>query len=157
MRPADTAARFAGLGVDPSRLVFQGHTSGADYHAAFDQVDLALDPTPAPGGTTSLEALAHGVPVLTLAGEDFYSRIGVQVVAGGGFPELVASSAEGYVAIAAALAADPERLQALRADAPARFASSVFRDEAGVTRRLEDAYRAMFARWCGAAEALDAA
>ena len=72
-----TRARFAAERVDPDRIEFQGQSEGAEYLASFDQIDLFLDPSPCPGGTTTCDALATGVPVLTLAGADFYSRIGI--------------------------------------------------------------------------------
>ena len=74
-----TCARFAAHGIDPARLEFRGHTTGADYLKEFGDVDLALDPSPCPGGTTTSDAIAAGVPVLTLRGDDFYARIGLAV------------------------------------------------------------------------------
>src|SRR6185312_15830170 len=111
---AATAARFAAHGVDPLRLRFEGHSASDAYAAAFERIDLALDPTPAPGGTTTLEALANGVPVLTLAGDTYYSRIGVELLAGAGLPDLIADSPADYVDKAVAVTADARRLQALR-------------------------------------------
>src|SRR5581483_89322 len=85
---AATRARFAAHRIAPERIEFRGQSDGADYLAAFAEIDLALDPSPCPGGTTTCDALALGVPVLTLRGPDFYSRIGVIAMAG--LPELVA-------------------------------------------------------------------
>jgi protein O-GlcNAc transferase len=144
---AATAARFAAHGVDPLRLHFQGHTLGDDYAAAFDRIDLMLDPTPAPGGTTTLEALAHGVPVLTLAGETYYSRIGVELLAGAGLSDLIAGSPADYVETAVASAADAARLQALRDRAVSGFASAPYRDEQAMARRFEAAFSEMFRTW----------
>ena len=145
-----TAARFAAHGIGMERLVFAGHTKGKAYEDAFALVDLALDPSPCPGGTTSFEALARGVPVLTLKGETYYSRIGVPIVAGAGMSDFVAESWDDYVAKAVAATASPENLQVLRERAAAGFLAAPYRDEAGITRSLEAAYRAMFERWCEA-------
>ncbi|PXA90776.1 hypothetical protein DMC25_06955 [Caulobacter sp. D4A] len=143
-----TTARFAAHGVDPDRLVYEGHSQGDDYEQAFARIDLSLDPSPCPGGTTTLEALARGVPVITLRGPTFYSRIGVQLVEGAGLPDLVADNWDDYVAKAAAAAADPASLQALRDRTWEGFAKASFRDEALVTRTLEEAYLGMFAaKW----------
>lgn len=150
---AVTAARFLAEGANPAQLEFRDRTTGAAYHAEFAEIDLALDPTPCPGGTTSLEALSRGVPVLTLAGESFYERIGASVVAPAGLPDMVATSEADYVAIALALSAAPERMRALRERVPAGFAAAPYRDEPGIARRLEAAYLAMFNRWCERAEA----
>ena len=145
---AATAARFAAHGVDPLRLDFRGHSLAEAYAAEFDQIDLALDPTPAPGGTTSLEALAHGVPVMTLAGETYYSRIGVELLAGAGLPDLIADNHDAYVETAVTVTADADRLQALRDRVAPGFAAAPYRDEQAIARRFEAAYREMFQIWC---------
>ena len=87
------------------------------------------------------------MPVLTLKGDDFYSRIGLPAVLPCGLPELVAESWDDYVARALELTADHAALDALRARTRQGFDASAYRDEAGFARRLEAAYRAMFARW----------
>lgn len=142
-----TRARFAAYGAQPEQIEFRGHSTGADYGLAFGEIDLALDPNPCPGGTTSCDALAHGVPVLTQVGEDFYGRIGVPQVLPCGLPELIADGWDDYVARAVALTADPHALDALRARTRRGFDASPYRDEAGFTRKLEGTFREMFARW----------
>jgi protein O-GlcNAc transferase len=144
---AATASRFAAHGVDPKRIDFRGHSTGEAYVAEFGDIDLALDPSPVAGGTTSLEALSRGVPVLTLAGPTFYSRVSLQILTGAGLDELVAADWDDYVARAIALSASAEDLQALRERARAGFATATYRDEAAATRDLEKAYRGMFEIW----------
>jgi len=145
-----TRARFAAYGVDPEQLEFRGHTTGADYWREFADIDLALDPSPCPGGTTSCDALASGVPVLTQWGYDFFSRIGVPVVLPCGLPELIADDWDDYVQRALDLTADAGALDALRRKTRAGFESSPYRDEVGFTRNLEDVFRKMYARWLAA-------
>jgi predicted O-linked N-acetylglucosamine transferase (SPINDLY family) len=65
-----------------------------------------------------------------------------------GLPELVASNVDGYVATAAALAADLDRLAALRAGMRERIALSPLRDESGFMKRFEAALRALWREWC---------
>jgi protein O-GlcNAc transferase len=142
-----TQARFAAYGAEPGQLVFRGHSKGQDYWAAFHEIDLALDPSPCPGGTTSCDALANGVPVLTQWGGDFYARIGVPVVQPCGLDELIADDWDDYVARALALTSDHEALDALRVRTRDGFDASPYRDEVGFTRRLEAEFRAMFGRW----------
>lgn len=142
-----TRARFAAYGAAPEQLEFRGHTTGPDYWREFQDIDLALDPSPCPGGTTSCDALANGVPVLTQWGDDFYSRIGVPVVLPCGLPELIAEGWDDYVAKAVALTADPQALDGLRARVRPGFEASPYRDEVGFTRNLEGIFRQMQARW----------
>ncbi len=141
-----TQARFAAHGVDPARVLFEGHSKGRDYLTSFARMDLALDPSPCPGGTTTCDALAAGVPVLTLAGDNFYSRIGIQGVAVAGMPDLVAESWDDYVDKALAVTIDLETLTALRARVLPGFEASAMRDEVGFTRRLEADLRTMAER-----------
>lgn len=140
-------ARFAAYGVEPERIEFRGASEGAEYLASYQEIDLALDPSPCPGGTTTCDALANGVPVLTLRGEDFYSRIGLNTVIACGLPELIAESWDDYVQRALDFTADAAALDALRARVRPGFEASPFRDEAGFVRRLEDSFREMFERW----------
>ncbi len=144
-----TRARFAAERVAPERIQFQGQSDGAEYLASYAEVDLFLDPSPCPGGTTTGDALAAGVPVLTLAGDDFYSRIGIQAVEGAGLPELVAQSWDDYVAKALAVTGDIEALDRLRSRTRLGLERGPHGDEAGFTRRLEATFVELFERWRG--------
>lgn len=142
-----TKARFAAYGADPDQLEFRGHSAGQDYLRAFQDIDLALDTGPCPGGTTSCDALANGVPVLTKLGEDFYACIGVPVVAPCGLSDCIAADWDDYVEKALALTADVDALNALRARVRPGFDTSPYCDEVGFTRNLESVFRQMFSRW----------
>jgi predicted O-linked N-acetylglucosamine transferase (SPINDLY family) len=142
-----TQARLAAYGARPEQIHFRGHSQGADYAAAFSEVDLALDPSPSTGGTTTMDAIANGVPVLALKGEDFYARTCLPLLLPCGLSDLVAESWDDYVAKAVSLTADAPALDRLRARVQPAFLASPYRDEAGFTRRLEADYRKMFARW----------
>jgi len=145
---AATAARFAAHDVAATQLLFEGHTTGEAYEAAFARVDLALDPSPCPGGTTTLEAASRGVPALTLNGADYYARIGVQIPLALGMPDLIAESWDAYIAKAVALAGDPAALNALRSRVSSGMATAPFSDEPLMARKLEQVYREIFTRWC---------
>ena len=146
---AETSTRFLAHGVFPGSLEFEGHTTGEAYEGVFSEIDIGLDPSPCGGGTTTMEALSRGVPVLTLRGDDFYARIGVQAPLALDLPGLIAESWDDYVAKAAALASDLDALEALRAEVRPRLDASPYGDEAGFTRRMESAYREMFSAWLG--------
>jgi predicted O-linked N-acetylglucosamine transferase (SPINDLY family) len=143
---AVTRARFLAEGVAPERIEFRGQSDGADYLASFGEIDLALDPSPCPGGTTTCDALAAGVPVLTLAGPDFYSRIGILCLEACGLPELVADSWDDYVRRAIALTKDTAALDTLRARVRPGLEAGPLCDEAGFTRRFEAKLRTLYDR-----------
>jgi predicted O-linked N-acetylglucosamine transferase (SPINDLY family) len=142
-----TLMRFVAHGVAPERIQFGEPLAQPDYYRSYAEIDIALDPSPNPGGTTSLDAVANGVPLLTLAGEDYFSRIGLAVVEPLGLDELIAGSWPDYIERAVALAHDIPALDALRAKVRQAFDASERRDEAGFTRRLEAAFRDMFSLW----------
>ncbi len=148
---AVTTTRFAVHGVAADRVLFEGHSTGEDYEASFGRVDLALDPSPCPGGTTTVEALSRGLPVLMLKGDDYYSRAGLQTNLAAGFTDLVTESWDGYVAKAVAFAADPMGLDALRDRILAGLDGAAYCDEPAMARRLEAVYRDLFGRWCAQA------
>jgi predicted O-linked N-acetylglucosamine transferase (SPINDLY family) len=143
---AATRARFLAERIAPERIEFQGHSKGPEYLAAFERIDLALDPSPCPGGTTTCDALSMGVPVLTLAGGDFYSRIGLQCLDGAGLPDLIAADWDDYVERAIALTDDAGKLDALRQRVRPGFDGGPFGDAESFTRRLERSFRTMATR-----------
>jgi len=153
---ADAATRqrltadFAGQGVGEERLILApSDATHFDHLNRYNQVDIGLDPFPCNGGTTSFDAMWMGVPVVTLAGDRFISRMGVSMLASLGLTELAADTPEDYMAIAARLAGDPDRLAALRAGLRERMANSPLVDAKRFTLNLEKAYREMWANWCG--------
>jgi predicted O-linked N-acetylglucosamine transferase (SPINDLY family) len=140
--------RLAEAGMDPTRLEVAGWEDHARALAAYQAVDLALDPFPHGGTTTTFEALWMGVPVLTLPGDSPVSRLSVAPLRELGLDELETTSPDQYVATAVALARAPQRLAAWRAELRQRMAaSSLCRGEA-LARRLEEAWREMWRRWC---------
>lgn len=148
-------ARFAQAGVDPDRVTFD--PPGADAIAvmpAYARVDISLDTFPYHGTTTTCESLWMGVPMVALRGETSAARVNCSLLAAAGLGDLVARSEAEYTHIAAALANDGARLDALRSSGPeglrASVAASPIRDEVGHTRRLEAALRACWQRWCAA-------
>lgn len=139
-----------GVEAAPERVEFLGRQSQPDYLRAYHRVDIALDPVPYNGHTTSMDALWMGVPVVTLVGRTVVGRAGLSQLRNLGLPELVTRTPEQYVQIAAGLAADLELLQTLRASLRERMRRSPLMDGPGFARGVESAYRAMWRRWCGA-------
>ncbi|MGH7132606.1 MAG: tetratricopeptide repeat protein [Phycisphaerales bacterium] len=143
------AARFAALGVDRQRLELIGRTPGTAPHLAlYGRVDVALDPTPYNGTTTTCEAMHMGVPVVTLAGDRHGARVGMTLLRGVGLDELVAPTADAYVEIAAGLAGDGAKLAELRRTLRSRLAGSVVCDGPAFARRFEGGVRGLWRAWC---------
>jgi protein O-GlcNAc transferase len=142
--------RFAAHDIAPERLILQGPVAGHAAHlAAYERVDIALDPVPYPGITTSAEALWMGVPVLTLAGDRFLSRQGVGLLSNAGLSDWVASDPDDYVARAVSHAGDLSHLAALRATLRERFVASPVCDAKRFSRNFEQALEAMWRAYAG--------
>jgi len=142
-----TSERFAVHGIAADRLIFEGYVPRANYLAAYQRVDIALDPFPFPGGTTTVEALWMGIPVLTLAGERFLSRQGVGLLMNAGLPEWVAADPHDYVARAVAHAGDLQRLASLRRGLRKQVLDSPVFDAPRFARHFETALRNMWRTW----------
>lgn len=139
---------FAERGVARDRVTLIGYQNGPDYMATYGQIDIALDTTPFAGGTTSLDALWMGVPLVTLTGERSSSRGGASILTTLGRPEWIARTPGEYIAIAQRLAADPQQLEAIRSGLRAELQASPLMDGAGFTGELEHLYRqAWEQRW----------
>ncbi|WP_377806304.1 tetratricopeptide repeat protein (plasmid) [Azospirillum sp. A29] len=142
-------ARFAATGIDPARLDLIGFIKDAAGHlAAYNRIDIALDPHPYNGTITTCDTLWMGVPLVTLAGPRHAARVGASLMAAIGLPELVATTPSRYAAIAAELAGDLTRLMRLRMGMRERLRASALCDEGRFMRNLETAYRLMWQRWC---------
>lgn len=132
-------------GIDPDRLVFAGKLPNPQHLARYRLADLFLDTFPYGAHTTASDALWMGLPVLTLSGRSFASRVCGSLVRAAGAPELVCSSLEEYVAKATELGREPQRLADIRAQLAARRGDCVLFDMAGLVRSLEGLYQGMWA------------
>jgi predicted O-linked N-acetylglucosamine transferase (SPINDLY family) len=142
-----TIERFAGQGIDASKLILEGPESREKYLAAFHRIDIALDPFPYPGGTTSVESLWMGVPVLTMAGNSFLSRQGVGIMMNAGLPEWVAAGNDDYVARAVAHAGDQQGLADLRGRLRQQVQRSPIMDARRFAIHFETALHDMWRIW----------
>ncbi|MDY0873795.1 FkbM family methyltransferase [Dongia rigui] len=143
--------RFGACGVAPERLDLMGRQPLiGDHLATYGRIDIALDPFPYNGTTTTCEALWMGVPMVALRGDRHVGRVSAALLEHVGLAELVAYSVDDYVARAKALAADPARIQALSAGLRKAMAASPLMDGPGFAREVEAAYRGMWQHWCAA-------
>jgi protein O-GlcNAc transferase len=141
-------AHFEAHGVRPDQLTLSPACPHRDLLDSYNAVDIALDPLAYSGGLTTLEALWMGVPVITLPGDRFCTRHSLAHLTAAGLTGLVSEDASGYLARAEGLAADLERLAALRSRLRERMAASPLCDAEGFTRTLEAAYRRMWRDRC---------
>ncbi len=137
---------FALLGVDPARIECRGWVKAEHYLDPYAEIDIALDPFPYNGTTTTCDALWMGVPCVTLAGRFHPARVGVSLVTRLGHPEWVGRDIEDYIAIAIRLASDPDQLADLRKSQRIKMENSSLRDEKAYTRAIEDAFFDLFQR-----------
>lgn len=143
--------QFGRYGIDGQRLEIRGIQPQAAYFNSYNEIDLALDPFPFNGGTTGYDSIWMGVPYVTWPGDMLVSRMGKAILENVGLGQLVAASAEEYVGKAVALARDRATLQQLRAGLRARMLASPLMDAPRLARNLEQAFRAMWTRWCARA------
>lgn len=131
--------RLSLLGIDLERVEYRGPTGLTDMMAEYADVDIALDPLPYNGGTTSLQAMWMGVPVITLEGEHFVSRMGASFMRAAGLPEWVAPNEDAYVQIASRMAADRATLLDLKRNLRTRLQTRFGWDVKAHTQAIEDA------------------
>jgi predicted O-linked N-acetylglucosamine transferase (SPINDLY family) len=139
---------FVEEGIASNRLEFVDRLPQKDYFALHHRIDIALDPIPYPGHTTTLDGFWMGVPVVSLSGSTAVSRGGVSMLSNLGLKELIAFSKEQYISIAASLAADVQKLSQLRASLRQRMQKSPLMDAKQFAGDLETAFRRMWRVWC---------
>jgi predicted O-linked N-acetylglucosamine transferase (SPINDLY family) len=132
--------RLQKLGVDLARVEFRGPTGLTEMMAEYADIDIALDPVPYNGGTTSLQAMWMGVPVVTQRGHNFVSRMGASFMTAAGLPEWVADDDEGYVRVAVQMAQDRAALLALKRGLRDRLKARRGWDVVAHTRAMETAF-----------------
>ena len=124
--------------------------SVTEHLSLYGTVDIALDSFPYHGTTTTCEAAWMGVPTVTRLGDRHAARVGGTLLGALGLDELITDSDEAYVEAASALAADTDRLAALRNGLRERMAGSALTDGPAFADRLGRAYRSLWRDWCAA-------
>jgi predicted O-linked N-acetylglucosamine transferase (SPINDLY family) len=139
---------FSSDGVAPERLRFAGPSPVAEYMAAYGEIDIALDPFPHNGDTTTLDTLYMGVPVVTMSGRLGVQRDGATILAAMGMTDMVTESPLRYREAAVFLAGIVSQIPGLRGNVRRALKASPLMDEAGTVRAVEAAFREMWRRWC---------
>ena len=152
----DVRARFEMAGLSRDRVDVLPPIDGTREHlAAYAGVDIALDPFPYHGTTTTCEAMWMGVPVVSRVGDRHASRVGASLLHAVGLDELACASDDAFIAACASLANDPPRLATLRGvgrdgdegSLRARMRASTLCDGAGLWRAIEIAIMGLHDAW----------
>jgi predicted O-linked N-acetylglucosamine transferase (SPINDLY family) len=153
---ASAASRFQRAGVTPDRLRMEGFSSKRSYLEAYGEVDLALDPFPYPGGTTTVDGYLMGVPAVTRKGDRFLARNGETIACNVGLQDWIADDDRDYIARSVSWAQDIDRLGELRGTLRARALASPLCDARRFARNFEHAAWSMWVE-CGSARTRPAA
>ena len=145
---SNIVAEFESRGIDHDRIIFaQRVEMMADHLSRYALADLFLDTHPYNAHTTALDSLKAGVPVLTLMGQSFASRVAASLLNAIGLPELITNTQEEYEALAIDLAMNPQKLTDIKLKlAKNRLTSPLF-DTPLFTKNLEAAYIKMIERY----------
>jgi protein O-GlcNAc transferase len=138
---------FEKRGINLNRIFFaQRLESMGDYLARCSLADLFLDTNPYNAHTTAVDSLKSGVPVLTMLGQSFASRVAASLLNAIGLPELITTSQDEYEAMAIDLATNLQKLAAIKEKlAKNRLTTPLF-DTPLFTKNLEAAYTQMYER-----------
>jgi protein O-GlcNAc transferase len=142
---------LADAGIAENRIHFLDMLPPDQYLQQYQQTDIALDPFPFNGGTTSCDAIWMGVPVVTLRGKTAVGRAGASILSNLKLEELIAETIEQYISIATNLANDLPRLSNLRETLRERMQRSPLMDAKAFARDMEIALRQMWRETVGKA------
>jgi predicted O-linked N-acetylglucosamine transferase (SPINDLY family) len=143
--------RLTLAGIDAGRVrIDRKITDYAAHLRSYDEIDIALDPFPYNGGTTTVEALYMGVPVLVRAGDRYVAHMGESILHNAGLADWIAPDEAAYAGLGAYFAADLGGLATLRSSLRNRMLASPLFDAPRFARNLEAAIRGMWRLWCAA-------
>lgn len=131
-------------GVGPHRLIFAARLPAEDHLARISAADLFLDTAPYNAHTTTSDALWVGLPVLSVIGKSFASRVAASLIFAAGLPELVVKADEAYVQLAVELARAPDKLGGFRSRLLMNYKKAPLFDSVKFTKNLENLYSQMY-------------
>lgn len=142
-------AQFKSHGLPENRIIIASDQARwSDHLLRYREIDIALDPFPYNGTTTTCEALWMGVPVLTFTGDRHAARVGTSLLTTIRHPELIAENQEAYIAQAIQLANTPEELDDLHARLHDDMARSPLCNAVRFVAHLESTYQAAWKNYC---------
>lgn len=134
----------AGYGVAPERLIFAENKPNPEHLARYPLADLFLDSLPYGAHTTAADALWRGVPIVTMPGRSFASRVCASLVRAAGVPELICATPEAFIDQAVAYGTDPQKLAATKAKLASSLPTCTLFDTPALVGHLENLYRQMW-------------
>lgn len=141
--------KFEKHGIARDQLDFRGmHRELTDHQSVYNEIDVALDPFPYNGATTTCESLWMGVPVITLAGDRHAGRVGASIITQLKMTELIADGPDDYIRIAVDLANNTAHLSDMRNSLRSRMAASPLCDAKAFAKDVEEAYHMIWRNWC---------
>lgn len=141
---AAVVRKFVSRGVAAERIVVEGFKPLDKFLVLLSTADIALDPFPYNGGTTTLHTLWMAVPVISILSGHETGRVSAGLLGSVGLADLCTGSVDQYVEAAAGLAEDPERRAVLRSELRARMRAGPSMNGEEMACNLEKAYRAMW-------------
>lgn len=139
--------KFAKWGVAPERLTF-ARNAGGSYYNQMQNADIALDPTPYSGTSTTIDSLLCSLPVIAFEGNNSNSRPSSRILKQAGLSELIGADRAQYVEIAVNLAHDRERITNYRANIKSMFEKSPICDYKAFVASLEQTYKEIWKGYC---------
>jgi len=134
-------SQFTDRGIGEERLSLEGPASHFEFLETYNRIDIALDAFPYNGGTTTIEAIWQGVPLISFQGDRWVSRTSATLLLAAGLDELLAKDLSGYINLATQLAGNPQKLKTMRQNMRDRLLKSKACDTAAFARSMERLYR----------------
>ena len=140
---------FKDNGISENRLVFKSKIEGRYSHLElYKSIDIALDPFPFNGATTTFEALSMGVPVIALLGKHFVDRVAASIVTHAGYPEFAVNTKKAYVELAKYLTNNVQNLNERRLTMRENLHKSKICRGPTYAKNIEATLRDMWTTWC---------
>ena len=140
--------RLTDRGIAKERIELLDRTIEANEHLSmYGKMDIALDPIPYGGATTTAEALWMGVPVICIASEGMVGRLSAAVLSGAGLEAAIATTEDGYITLAKRVASIGKRTNQQRQEIRDHLLKSDLMDSNGLARSLEKLYRYCWHSW----------
>lgn len=139
-------SRLTGCGIPQSRIILI-HRNPDNQYLTYHDIDIALDTYPLTGGTTTFDTLWMGVPLVSLAGSGFRSRMSTSIISALGYPQWIAKNPDEYVQIAKNLSQNLSHLNSTRLQLRQRMQNSPLMDELGFSRIFGRMLRDLWWHW----------